>query len=175
MVLHPGSGDNFPGRRWPAARFGALAGRLASEADAVVAVTGTRAEAALGRGVLAASGGRAFDLCGRLGLDDLIGLLAKASLLVANDTGPVHLAAALGVPVLGLYGPNSPSLYGPRSAGSRAFYRPPACSPCLLNSNYKTSRCLNPVCIRAIGVDEVMEAALARLRAAPPEAAGRGA
>jgi len=175
VVVHPGSGDNFPGRRWPVERFGALAGRLAAESGAVVAVTGTRSEAPLGRAVLAAARGRAFDLCGALGLEDLIGLLARASLLVANDTGPVHLGAALGVPVLGLYGPNSPQLYGPRSPGSRAFYRPPPCSPCLLNRNYKTSRCLNPVCILSIGVDEVFEAARSHLQAPPSEAAGRGA
>jgi len=175
VVVHPGSGDNFPGRRWPAERFGALAGRLAAEASAVVAVTGSRAEAPLGRAVLAAAGSRAFDLCGTLGLDDLIGLLARASLLVANDTGPVHMAAALGVPVLGLYGPNSPHLYGPRSAGSHAFYRPPPCSPCLLNRNSKTSRCLNPVCIRSVEVDEVFEAARSRLEEPAAGAAGRRA
>ena len=79
--------------------------------------------------------------------------------LVANDTGPVHLASALGVPVLGLYGPNTPRLYGPLSPGSISFYDAPPCSPCITNLNYKTSRCRNPVCIRAIEVDKVAAAA----------------
>jgi len=163
-VLHPGSGDNFPGRRWPTRRFGLLGRRLADE-GAAVAVTGSQAEAHLVREVVEASDRGILDLGGKLALAELIALLARADLLVANDTGPVHLASALGVPVLALYGPNTPRLYGPLSARSRAFYDAPPCSPCITNSNYKTSRCLNPVCIHAIGVDEVAEAARRALSA----------
>jgi len=159
IVLHPGSGDNFPGRRWPTRAFGLLARRLVDEHGAVVAVTGGASEAALTREVVEASERDLADLAGRLPLDDLLALLARAALLVANDTGPVHLASALGVPVLGLYGPNTPRLYGPLSPGSIAFYDAPPCSPCITNLNYKTSRCRNPVCIRAIAVDDVAAAA----------------
>jgi heptosyltransferase-3 len=165
VVLHPGSGDNFPGRRWPTRRFGLLARRLVDEAGAVVAVTGTRDERGLAREVVEASERRVEDLAGALDLLELVALLARASLLVSNDTGPVHLASALGVPVLGLYGPNTPRLYGPLSAGSVAFYDPPPCSPCITNANYKTSRCRNPVCIDAIPLEAVAAAALERLRA----------
>ncbi|MHC4819407.1 MAG: glycosyltransferase family 9 protein, partial [Planctomycetota bacterium] len=153
VVLHPGSGDNFPGRRWPTRRFGLLGRRLVDEHGAVVAVTGGPAEAPLTREVVEASERDLSDLAGRMTLDELLALLARAALLVANDTGPVHLASALGVPVLGLYGPNTPRLYGPLSSGSVAFYDAPPCSPCITNLNYKTSRCRNPVCIRAIAVD----------------------
>ncbi|MFQ5844399.1 MAG: glycosyltransferase family 9 protein, partial [Planctomycetota bacterium] len=69
----------------------------------------------------------------------------------------------LGVAVLGLYGPNTPQLYGPLSAGSVAFHDAPPCSPCITNFNYKTSRCRNPVCIDAIPLDSVWAAARARL------------
>jgi len=159
VVLHPGSGDNFPGRRWPTRRFGLLARRLVDEHGALVAVTGGSAEASLTCEVVEASERDLVDLAGRMTLEDLIALLARAALLVANDTGPVHLASALGVPVLGLYGPNTPRLYGPLSTGSVAFYDAPPCSPCITNLNYKTSRCRNPVCIRAIAVDTVAAAA----------------
>lgn len=169
VVLHPGSGDNFPGRRWPTRSFGLLARRLVDGAGAAVAVTGGAAEKGLVAEVIEASGRDLLDLAGALSLQELVALLARAALLVANDTGPVHLASALGIPVLGLYGPNTPLLYGPRSAGSVAFYDPPPCSPCITNLNYKTSRCRNPVCIRAIGVDEVAEAALDRLAAREAE------
>ena len=163
VVLHPGSGDNFPGRRWPTRRFGLLARRLIDERGARVAVTAGAGEADLVREVVEASERPLLDLAGKLTLDELVALLARSDLLVANDTGPVHLASALGVPVLGLYGPNTPALYGPLSANSRAFYEPPPCSPCMTNFNYKTSRCLNPVCIRAIQLDTVAQAALRRL------------
>ncbi len=165
VVLHPGSGDNFPGRRWPTRRFALLARRLRDEADAVLAITGSRGEGHLVREIEEASDRPVWDLAGRCSLAELVALLARAALLVSNDTGPVHLASALGVPVLALYGPNLPSLYGPLSGGSVAFYDAPPCSPCITNFNYKTSRCRNAVCIQAIGLDPVAEAALARLRA----------
>ena len=159
VLVHPGSGDNFTGRRWPTRRFGLVARRLVDEHDAAVVVTGTRAERRLAHEVVEASERDLFDLSGRLPLADLIAFLDRAEMLISNDTGPVHLASALGTPVLGLYGPNTPLLYGPLSPGSRAFYDAPACSPCITNLNYKTSRCLNPVCIRAISEEEVAQAA----------------
>ncbi len=163
VVLHPGSGDNFPGRRWPTRRFGLLGRRLHDE-GAVVAVSGTAAEARLVREVIEASDRPLHDWCGRQDLEQLIAHLARASLLVSNDTAPVHLASGLGVPVIGLYGPNTPLLYGPLSPGSAAFYDAPPCSPCITNFNYKTSRCLNPVCIDAIMLDAVTDIARMRLR-----------
>jgi len=170
VVLHPGSGDNFQGRRWPTRRFGLVARRIAEGAGAVVAVTGSRGEARLAAEVSEAAGGGLWDLAGRLSLGELVALLARASLLVSNDSGPVHLASALGVPVIGLYGPNSPLLYGPLSAGSVAFHDAPPCSPCITNFNYKTSRCRNPVCIAAIDVEPVAQAALRALAARRSEA-----
>lgn len=171
VVLHPGSGDNFPGRRWPTRRFGLVARRLHDE-GAAIAVTGGRGEAALAREVAEAAERPVWDLAGRLDLKELVALLARASVLVSNDSGPVHVASALGVPVLGLFGPNSPALYGPLSAGSVSFYDAPPCSPCITNFNYKTSRCRNPVCIAAIEVEEVLSAALLLLAA---RRAGAGA
>jgi ADP-heptose:LPS heptosyltransferase len=172
VILHPGSGDNFHGRRWPTRRFGLVARRLADEAGAVVAVTGGRGETALAREVVEASGRDVWDLSGKLDLRELVALLARAQVLVSNDSGPVHLASALGVPVLALYGPNSPALYGPLSEGSVAFYDAPPCSPCITNFNYKTSRCRNPVCISAIDWQPVAGAALSLLAA---RRAGAGA
>ncbi|MEE8106585.1 MAG: glycosyltransferase family 9 protein [Planctomycetota bacterium] len=165
VVLHPGSGDNFPGRRWPTRRFGLIARTLVDERDALVVVTGSARERQLCAEVVEASERPILDLAGAHDWESVIALLHRSSLLISNDTGPVHIASALGISVLGLYGPNTPELYGPLSAGSTAFYEPPPCSPCITNFNYKTSRCLNPVCIRAITVDAVSKAALARLPA----------
>jgi len=167
-VIHPGSGDNFPGRRWPSRRYGLLARRLV-ESGARVALTGTAEEQPLAREVQEAAGVPLEDLSGKLDLDQLTALLAAARVLVSNDTGPVHLAGAVGTPVVALYGPNTPRLYGPLAPGSRAFYHPLPCSPCITNFNYKTSGCLNPVCIRAITVEEVAAAVRARLKAVAAE------
>jgi ADP-heptose:LPS heptosyltransferase len=161
VVLHPGSGDNFVGRRWPAANFARLADVLVRRHGARPVFTGSAAERSLVRAVISQMQEvrSATDLSGRLSLRELAALLSRARLLVSNDTGPVHLASAAGVPVLGLYGPNTPVLYGPLSPGSRAFYRALPCSPCITNMNYKTSFCRLPICIRDIDVREVAEAA----------------
>jgi ADP-heptose:LPS heptosyltransferase len=168
VVLHPGSGDNFPGRRWSEAGF-AAAGRRATEAHgASVVVTGSAGERDLCARVAGAAGAR--DLSGRLSLEGLVACLERAALVLSNDTGPVHVASALGVPVLAVFGPNTPVLYGPLSAGSRAFYRGLPCSPCLTTTNYRSSRCRLPTCMHAIPTGEVVAAldrALARAASEP--------
>ena len=157
VVLHPGSGDNFPGRRWSLAGFAAV-GRAAAAAGRRVYVTGGGGEAALCAELTAAVGPAAVDLAGRSRLEGLVALLAGADVLLANDTGPVHLASQLGVPVLALYGPNTPVQYGPRSPGSRAFYRSLPCSPCIRASNYRSSRCRIYTCMASIPTGEVVQA-----------------
>lgn len=97
-VLHPSAGD--PRRRWPAGRFRELAARLVAE-DVGVAVIGTEPDRPSTTLVAEVPG--AIDLCGRLSLGGLAGLLARADVLVANDSGPLHLARAVGAPTVGVY------------------------------------------------------------------------
>jgi ADP-heptose:LPS heptosyltransferase len=169
-LVHPGSGDNFPGRRWSEAGFAAVARTLVAR-GARVFVAGSAAEADLAARVAASAGPGAESLAGRLTLEGLVALVAEARLLVSNDTGPVHLASALGVRTLALFGPNTPVLYGPLAPGSRAFYRELACSPCLTASSQRSSRCRLFTCMASIPVGEVVEAA-ARALSAAREAAG---
>ena len=165
VALHPGSGDNFQGRRWPAQSFARLADQLVREHGARIVVTGTTAEAPLVRDVLSRmeEPGRALGAAGKLSVLGLGALLARTDALVTNDTAPVHLASALGTAVFALFGPNTPRLYGPLSAGSHAFFRDLPCSPCLTNMNYKTSRCRMPVCITDVPVAEVHDRVAAHL------------
>lgn len=163
VVLHPGSGDNFPGRRWSVAGF-AAAGRAAWEGGRRVYVTGSAGESDLTSLVTESVGEGAIDLAGVLSIEGLVALLAGADTLLANDTGPVHVASQLGVPVLAVYGPNTPALYGPRSPGSRAFYRALPCSPCIRAANYRSSRCRIHTCMAAIPTGEVVTALRQRLR-----------
>ena len=99
-VLQPGSTD--PRRCWPAQRFAALGDRLAAQ-GMLVAVNGSAAEAALVEAVVGGMRHPAIGLTGKLGLGGLCGLLERASLVVSNDTGPLHLALALGVPSVGIF------------------------------------------------------------------------
>jgi lipopolysaccharide heptosyltransferase I len=110
VVLNPGAGR--PGKQWPAERFRALAARLAGEAGAHVLVVWGPGEDTLARMIAEPSDSRVV-LAPPTSLAQLIAVLRRASLMVAADTGPLHLAAALGTPCLGLYGPTDPARNGP--------------------------------------------------------------
>jgi ADP-heptose:LPS heptosyltransferase len=118
VALHPGATDAR--RRWPADRFAAVAAALVAE-DREVVVVGDPAERALAEEVVRGArerGARADRVCslaGRLSLDDLVGVLAGCALMVANDSGPRHLAAAVGVPTASVYWFGNVVNYGPLS------------------------------------------------------------
>ncbi|GIJ48725.1 LPS biosynthesis-related glycosyltransferase [Virgisporangium aliadipatigenens] len=99
-VLHPGAND--PRRRWPPDRFAAVGDALRA-AGVQVFVSGTGTEAPLADAVVSAMRAPATSLAGTLSLGGLAALLARSAVVVANDTGPLHLAAAVGAPVVGLY------------------------------------------------------------------------
>jgi len=165
VVLHAGSGDHFPGRRWPPERFAALADALTGSCGAQVLLTGVRSEEPLVASVVAHARRPVTNLCGALDASALVALLAMSDLLVANDTGPVHLADALGTPTVALYGPNTPHRYGPRGPRSRALYADLPCSPCLDDRTMKRSSCRHHVCMLALPVQDAAAAARALLAA----------
>jgi ADP-heptose:LPS heptosyltransferase len=160
VVLHVGTGPNFssfPLKRWEAERFAALADALLARHRVVVAFTGVGPdERALVAQVIAGMRHPGIDLCDRLDVAALTGLLADAALVVSNDTAVMHLAGLVGAPVVALFGPTSPRSYGPRSDHALVYYSAPYCSPCITNYNLKISRCTDPVCMRSITVDEVL-------------------
>ncbi len=82
----------------------------------------------------------------------------------------MHLAGAVGTPVVALLGPTPPALYGPRGPRDVVFYKDLYCSPCLSNYNFKMSTCTDPVCMRSIGADEVLAAIEARFFASGAQA-----
>ena len=100
VIIHPGATD--PTRRWPVEKFAAVADTLAKSGYQIV-VTGTRPESKLVEGVIEAMQEEALNLCGKLSLNGFTGLLSRCALLISNDTGPAHLAGAIGTPVVILY------------------------------------------------------------------------
>jgi len=153
--LNPGA--TAPSRRWPQERFAAVGRRLRQAADARVVVLGGRLEAPLARDVAAAVPGAA-SLAGRTDLKTLMGVLAALDLLVTNDTGPMHLAAALGTPLLDLCGAADERVTGPRGPRARVLRERLFCSPCVRNV------CpFDLQCMRALTTDRVAAAALAEL------------
>lgn len=119
VVVHPGAA--WPSKEWPADRYAAVVRRiLADDAAASVVVTGSVAEAAHARGLAAAVGdGRVVPVAGELPLGPSLGLWSRARMFLGGDTGPMHASAALGVPVVALFGPTLPEVTGPVGAMHR--------------------------------------------------------
>jgi heptosyltransferase-1 len=118
VVLNPGAGR--PGKRWPPEQFRALARRLVETGARVVVVWGPGEDVAA-RTIAEGGPGRQVVLAPPTDLDELIATLRRASLVVAGDTGPLHLAAALGTPCVGIYGPTAARRNGPWGAGHRTL------------------------------------------------------
>lgn len=106
VVVHPGVADTS--RAWPAQRFAEVAARLANDGRCVL-VTGSPAEAALCATVAASDRERVIDVCGRFTFNELAHVLEGADALVVANTGPAHLAAAVGTPVISLFAPVVPA------------------------------------------------------------------
>jgi lipopolysaccharide heptosyltransferase II len=160
IAVHVGSGDNFyriPLKRWPTANFAALCDALVERYGAAIVLTGKGAEErALVDATRAAMRRPAIDLCDQLSVTELVALLLRSHLVVVNDTSVMHLAAAVRTPVVAFFGPTAPLHYGPGNPDDLVLYKDLYCSPCLTNYNLKVSRCVDPVCIRTIGADEVL-------------------
>ncbi|MEJ5329985.1 MAG: glycosyltransferase family 9 protein [Desulfobaccales bacterium] len=143
VVLHPGCGPSGRCRAWPKERFLTLAQFLAQN-DYVVFLSGTNSEKDIINFILShADGAPIFSLMDELSFADYVALLDEAKLMVANDTGPMHLGAALRVPTLGLFGPETPGRYGPFGPGNHYLYIEQPCSPCTYSHRGIRPHCIN--------------------------------
>jgi len=127
-VLCPGA-EYGPAKRWPAAYFAALTQRLADRGYAVWLI-GSPKDQTIGEEIHRLSSGACDNLCGRTTLGEAIDLLAHAALVVTNDSGLMHVAAALGRPLAALFGSSSPAFTPPLSPRARVIRLDLACSPC---------------------------------------------
>jgi heptosyltransferase-2 len=151
--LNPGA---FYGtaKRWRPERYAAVGDTLARRSGARVAIVGGAAERALGESIAASMSAPARVLCGETSLADLTGVLSRLSVLVTNDSGPMHVAAALGVPVVAVFGPTDSRETGPVGDRHRIVSEPVHCSPCKLRECPIDHRCMT-----RIGADRVIAAA----------------
>ncbi len=150
IALMPGA-EYGPAKRWPAERFAELAATL-SASGWQVWVFGSAKERELGEAITQ-SHAFVFDLTGRTQLVDVVDLLSVSEAAVSNDSGLMHVAAAVGTRLVAIYGSSSPKMTPPLSANARIVYRELSCSPCF------ERECplghLN--CLRGIAATEVME------------------
>jgi heptosyltransferase I len=160
VLINPGAA--WPNKRWPAACFGAVAAALKDVYGTLSLVMWGPGERALAQDVVAASGGAA-ELLPPTTIPDLAGIARGARLMISGDTGPLHLAAAVGAPIVSLYGPTWPARNGPWATHDIAISRADSCE-C-----HHERRCRRDVaCITTIGVDEVLDAVARRLQSPQP-------
>ncbi len=177
VVLNPNAGDMALERRWPIERSAELLRLLCAERDVNVALIGARGERAFVDSVANASGCEVANLAGRIDVAGLVALLAHADVLVTNDSGPMHLAAAAGTATVALFGPETPALYAPLQARDgqqhRIHYLGLACSPCMFVHDNKVLSCwfAQARCMTGIEPSEVL-ASVDALLARPAQGSG---
>lgn len=149
-VLHPGA--RWPSKLWPAASWAGLADWLSRDQGLQVVITGSAGDRELAGDIAAHMKERALNLAGHTSLGELAGILQKACLAVTTDTGPMHLAAALGTPVVALFGPTAPWRTGPFGEGHQIVRLDLDCSPCFKR------RCPQPRCLTDLPLQAVQAA-----------------
>jgi heptosyltransferase-2 len=157
LGLNPGAAYGGA-KRWLPSRYAAVADVLARRRGARVAILGGAVERGLAQAIAGAMQGPARVLAGETSLADLVGVVSRLELLVTNDSGPMHLAAALGVPLVAVFGPTDWTETAPVGERWRLVREPVECSPCLLRECPIDHRCM-----RRVGVERVADEALALL------------
>ncbi len=152
-------------KQWPPERFAEVGRRLVDATGATIVLTGVSADRGLVEQVKATlPPSRVVDIAGHADLLTLAGILERLDLVITGDTGPMHLAVAVGTPVIVVFGPSDPARYGPRGPYDRIVRVDLPCSPC---NRIRTppERCVGhtPDCLAFIGPDRVVEAARAVL------------
>ncbi len=150
IVMHPGT--RWPSKHWPPESFASLADTLTLERQARVVLTGSPADRPLISRIRSLMQTSAEDLSGRTDLKALARLFYQADAAVTTDTGPMHLAAAVGTPVAAVFGPTAPWRTGPFGLRHRIVRTNLSCSPCFQR------RCPTPDCLTGLGMVEVLAA-----------------
>ena len=150
VVINPGG--NWLLKRWPKENFACLIDALSDGSSAKIVITGGKGDIKLAQEIASLSKNKPIVLCGKTNLKQLGAVLERAKLVIANDSGPMHLAASLKVPLIALFGPTSPLITGPYTdqANCIVLHKRIGCLiPC-----YNLS-CSDNRCLKAISVEEV--------------------
>lgn len=163
VAICPGA-EYGPAKRWMPTRFAEVAKRVAQQVDCRWLLVGGRADAEIARGVADALAAAHLEpntivnVAGQTTLAELCGLFKCCKLVMTNDTGPMHIASALGVPLIAIFGSTSPELTGPLSDRATVIRQPVECSPCFLRECPIDFRCMT-----RISIDQVVDAVLKHL------------
>ncbi|MGD8376584.1 MAG: lipopolysaccharide heptosyltransferase II [Acidobacteriota bacterium] len=159
IAIHPGASRRE--RAWPAERFAEVAGRLAAEGASIL-VLGAEADRAAAATVLRGAGARGIDAVGQGGISRMAALVARCDLFLGNDSGPMHIAAAMGTPTVSVFGPGVPWKTAPFVPADRRreVTRSYPCAPCKQDFFRECDPAPSgkPWCLESIPVEEVLAA-----------------
>ncbi|NPA93908.1 MAG: lipopolysaccharide heptosyltransferase II [Thermodesulfobacteria bacterium] len=150
VVLIPGT--VWPTKRWVNASFAQVATLIHKELGLESVIVGASGDNHLGQEIERLSGGRARNITGRTSLKTLSALFTMAVTGVSTDTGPMHLAAATGLPIVAIFGPTAPWRTGPFGRGHIVLRKKLDCSPCFKRN------CSHNSCMKAVGAQEAFNA-----------------
>ncbi len=152
VVLNPGASYG-PAKRWPASRFAELAHLFQERKNAEILIIGSSDESELAESIVSIMTKKPLSLAGKTSLRLLAGLISHATLFVTNDSGPMHLANALKIPVTAVFGPTDPRLTGPFQKPAEVIKKDVPCWPC----SYRECP-FDHGCMMKIEPEEVFEA-----------------
>jgi heptosyltransferase-2 len=144
LVLNPGAAYGSA-KRWGEDRFAEAGDSLASEFDMDVAIVGSETERSIAERVQGLMRSRVAVLNGKTSLETLVGVISESSLILTNDSGPMHIGAALGVPTVAVFGATDDIVTGPWGRRTRIVKEPVDCSPCMLRECPIDHRCMTRV------------------------------
>lgn len=163
IAIHAGA-RNGQAKRWPPAQIATLATQLVDELHALVVLTGAPNEAHLAAAVVTHCPRPLVNLTGQTTIPELVALLAASDVVVSGDSGPMHIACAVGTAVVALHGPTDPALSGPTAPDAIVLRQPLWCAPCYDASATAECRFGNPVCMKSLAPSAVLAAVRTQLR-----------
>lgn len=139
-----------PGARWKTKRWlPASFGRLASMLDMNSVIVGSPNDIEIAKGIELCSGGKALSMAGNTSIKELISIIRNAKYVITNDSGPMHIAAAFGIPVVAIFGPTNPVRTGPYGGNHIIVKSDVECAPCY-KKKCKTMRCMDEISVEKV-------------------------
>lgn len=160
VVVNINAGEMSIIRKWPLEYFQQVISFLLSQEKVKIILIGGKGERAYVsrlEKMISNERERVLNLTGRISMKELISLMKVSNLYLGNDSGPLHLAEACGLPSISFFGPESPKVYGHQGNKNYTFYSNLSCSPCLNVYTNKDTRCRDNICLKMIKPDEVIK------------------
>lgn len=149
IIVHPGTSKFGSYKQWPAQNYSLLADMILDTYKANMIFTWGPNEFGVVKEIVKNMKHKAFPACETKTIKQLIELIRRARLFIGGDTGPLHIASILDIPVIGIYGPKDPEIYGPYNGKAIVIKKDVPCSPCTKRT------CSDPICMTSILPEDV--------------------